>query len=85
MQVRFSVNAAALAPLRQLASAHGIECEDVSELLKRYLHALANVQPPQHGGSRTKGKRLNLTDDERAARSQRAAEARARKQPKAGG
>lgn len=82
MQVRFHINAAALPPLRQLASAHGIECNDPSELLKRYLHALADVPLPVKGGS-VKGRKLKITEAQRQQRRRQAAEARAKKQENA--
>ena len=79
MQVRFHINPLALPPLRRLALGYGIECDDPSELLKRYLHALADVPLPTVGGS-VKGRKLNITEAQRQQRREQAAEARAKKQ-----
>ena len=80
LQVRLHVNPLALPPLRRLALGYGIECEDASELLKRYLHALADVPLPTKGGS-VKGRKLKITEAQRQQRRRQAAEARAKKQP----
>lgn len=78
MQVRFHVNPLALPPLRRLALGYGIECDDPGELLKRYLHALADVPLPVKGGS-VKGRKLKISEAQRQQRREQAAQARAAK------
>lgn len=76
MEIRFNLNPDALPTLLKMAAKDGIAGGSDSDVIKRWLHHLADVPLPTKGGSE-KGRVLNLDEAARDARRANAAVARA--------
>lgn len=76
MRLHITLADAAEKPLRELAEVAGFTGPDFRETLAAWLHHLAGVEQPRHGGS-AKGRTLQPTDKGREARRANMAVARA--------
>lgn len=81
MRLHITLADAAENPLRELAAADGFTGPDFRETLAAWLHHLAGVEQPRHGGS-AKGRTLQPTPEGREARRANMAVARAARKPR---